>query len=87
VLKQHTDASGDGWGCTIEEYGKGVVDYNYGLFIPSLSAHTSNYRELFTVCAGIRRARELHPGGEHLHIVAYTDNAVSAACANAGTSK
>jgi hypothetical protein len=42
-MKQHTDASGDGWGCTIEEYGKGVVDYNYGLFTPSLSAHTSNY--------------------------------------------
>ena len=72
VLKQHTDASGDGWGCTIEEYGEGVVDYNYGLFSPSLSAHTSNYRELFTVYAGIRRARELHPGGEHLQIVAYT---------------
>jgi hypothetical protein len=78
VLKQHTDASGDGWGCTIEEYGEGVVDYNYGLFTPSLSAHTSNHRELFTVCgvyeldAGIRRARELHPGGEHLQIVAYT---------------
>ena len=55
MLKQHTDASGDGWGCTIEEYGKGVVDYNYGLFTPTLSAHTSNYRELFTVYAGIRR--------------------------------
>jgi hypothetical protein len=87
VLKQHTDASGDGWGCTIEEYGAGVVDYNYGLFSPALSAHTSNYRELFTVYAGVRRARELHPDGEHLHIVAYTDNAVSAACANAGSSK
>ena len=87
VLKQHTDASGDGWGCTIEEYGKGVVDYNYGLFTPTLSAHTSNYRELFTVYAGIRRARELHPAGEHLHLVAYTDNVVSAACANAGSSK
>jgi hypothetical protein len=70
--------------------GKGVVDYNYGLFAPSLSAHThchnhnhnhnhtSNYRELFAVYAGIRRrARELHPGGGHLHLVAYTDNAVS----------
>jgi hypothetical protein len=32
VLKQLTSASGDGWGCTIEEYGEGVVDYNNGLF-------------------------------------------------------
>ena len=87
VLRQHSDASGDGWGCTSEEYGAGVVDYNYGLFTPELSAHTSNYRELLTVYAGLRRSRELHSGGEHLNVVAYTDNSVSAACVNSGTSK
>jgi hypothetical protein len=86
VLRQHSDASGDGWGCTTEEYGSGVVDYNYGLFTPELSAHTSNYRELLTVYAGLRRSRELHSGDEHLNVVAYTDNSVSAACVNSGTS-
>jgi hypothetical protein len=58
-----------------------------GLFTPELSAHTSNYRELLTVYAGLRRSRELHSGGEHLNVVAYTDNSVSAACVNSGTSK
>jgi hypothetical protein len=38
-----------------EEYGSGVVDYNYGLFTPELSAHTSNYRELLAVYAGSQR--------------------------------
>ena len=87
VIRQHSDASGDGWGCTSEEYGSGSVDYNYGLFSPVLSAHTSNYRELLTVYAGIRRSRQLHPKGEHLNVIAYTDNSVSAACVNSGTSK
>ena len=40
-----------------------------------------------TVYAGLRRSRELHSGGEHLNVVAYTDNSVSAACVNSGTSK
>jgi hypothetical protein len=43
VLRQHSDASGDGWECTSEEYGSGVVAYNCGLFTPELSARTSNY--------------------------------------------
>jgi hypothetical protein len=87
VIRQHSDASGDGWGCTSEKYGSGSVDYNYGLLTPTLSAHRSNYRELLTVYAGMRRSRELHSQGEHLNIVAYTDNSVSAACVNSGTSK
>jgi hypothetical protein len=44
VVRQHSDASGDGWGCTSEEYGSGSVDYNYDLFSPDLSAHKSNVR-------------------------------------------
>jgi hypothetical protein len=87
ALRQHSDASGGGWGCTTEEYGTGVVDYIYGLFTPELPAHTSNYRELLTVYAGLRRSRELHSGGEHLNAVAYTDNSVSATCVNSGTSR
>jgi hypothetical protein len=61
VIRQHSDAPGAGLSCTSEECGSGSIDYNYGLFSPILSVHTSNYRELLTVYAGMRRSRELHP--------------------------
>jgi hypothetical protein len=85
IIKQHTDASGDGWDCTLEEYGSGVVEYCYGNFTSHLSSHTSNFCELFTIYKGLRECRELHPERVHLRIIAYTDNAVAASCVNKGT--
>jgi hypothetical protein len=49
--------------------------------IPPTTASSSRFY------AGLRRSRELHSNGEHLNAVAYTDNSVSAACVNSGTSK
>ena len=87
TLKQHTDASGGGWGCTIERYHTPGVDYHFGIWPRHISDCSSNLRELLTIFRGLKLCRERYPEAPHLHVVAYTDNAVSASAVNTGTSK
>jgi hypothetical protein len=35
-IRQHTDASAGGWGCTIEQYRSKKIDYCFGLFGPHI---------------------------------------------------
>jgi site-specific DNA-cytosine methylase len=85
-VRQHTDASSGGWGCTIEQYQSATVGYSFGLFTRQVSEQSSNFRELLTVYQGLRECRRRYPQAAHIHVVAYTDNSVSASCVNTATS-
>ena len=85
-LRQHTDASAGGWGCTIEQYHSREVAYCFGLFGPHISEQSSNFRELLTVYKGLRECRQRYPEAAHIQVVAYTDNSVSASCVNTASS-
>jgi hypothetical protein len=87
TTKQHTDASGGGWGCTIERYHAPGVDYHFGIWPKHISDCSSNLRELLTIYRGLQLCRARYPDAKHLHVVAYTDNAVSASAINTATSK
>jgi hypothetical protein len=87
TIKQHTDASGGGWGCTIERYHTPGVDYHFGIWPKHISDCSSNLRELLTIYRGLQLCRARYPEAKHLHVVAYTDNAVSASAINTATSK
>ena len=54
-VKQHTDASGGGWGLTQECLGEDGFDYGHGLWPAEVSAKSSNYRELLTIWLGLQR--------------------------------
>jgi hypothetical protein len=86
-IRQHTDASAGGWGCTIEQYRSKKIDYCFGLFGPHISEQSSNFRELLTVYRGLRECRRRFKAAAHIQVVAYTDNSVSASCINTATSK
>ena len=86
-IRQHTDASAGGWGCTIEQYRSKKIDYCFGLFGPHISEQSSNFRELLTVYRGLRECRRRFKAATHIQVVAYTDNSVSASCINTATSK
>ena len=87
TIKQHTDASGGGWGCTIERYHTPGVDYHFGIWPKHISDCSSNLRELLTIYRGLQLCRARYPDARHIHVVAYTDNAVSASAINTATSK
>jgi hypothetical protein len=76
TTKQHT-----------ERYHTTGVDYHFGIWPKHISDCSSNLRELLMIYRGLQLCRARYPDAKLLHVVAYTDNAVSASAINTATSK
>ena len=86
TLRQSGDASGGGWGVTLEEPGSGKVLFAHGLWPTAVSAQSSNLRELLTILQGLKLALLHRQDSAPLRVVVYSDNSTAVSCVNSGSS-
>jgi hypothetical protein len=86
TIRQTGDASGGGWGVTLEEPGSGKVLFAQGLWPQAVSQQSSNLRELLTILQGLRLALLDRPDDAPLRVVVYSDNSTAVSCVNTGSS-
>ena len=86
TLRQTGDASGGGWGVTLEEPGSGKVLFAHGLWPTSVSAQSSNLWELLTILQGLKLALLHRRDSAPLRVVVYSDNSTAVSCVNSGSS-
>jgi hypothetical protein len=86
TIRQTGDASGGGWGVTLEEPGSGKVLFAHGLWPAAVSQQSSNLRELLTILQGLRLALLDRQDESPLRVVVYSDNSTAVSCVNTGSS-
>ena len=80
TIRQTGDASGGGWGVTLEEPGSGKVLFAQGLWPQAVSQQSSNLRELLTILQGLRLALLDRQDEPPLRVVVYSDNSTAVSC-------